>query len=369
MHDVETPIAHFLNVGWGPPMPAGESFFGIEASKGCNGYYLISDGNTVPYRVWIRTPSFGMALIYAGLGTMEFGAVAASLAAGTDLPVELLLTGAAMLVVGVGFKLAVVPFHMWTPDVYQGAPAPTTAFIATVSKGAVFALLLRFFSQVDLYAYGSLLLLLGLIAVASMFVGNLLALLQDNVKRLLAYSSIAHLGYALVAFLAGGELGVAAATFYLAAYFITSLGAFGVVSVLSGPDADAEDLEEYRGLVWSHPWLSGVFAAMLLSLAGIPLTAGFVGKFYVAAAGMGAALWLPLIAPVLASTVGLYYYLRVVFALYQRPRAAEEVPVATPSPSFLGSLVLAALTLLLIWLGVYPAPVIQLIQAAVTSVT
>jgi NADH-quinone oxidoreductase subunit N len=302
---------------------------------------------------------FGMALIYAELGALAFDRMAARGGA----PGVLLLTGLAMVVIGVGFKLAVVPFHMWTPDVYEGAPAPITAFIATVSKGAMFALLLRFFALLGLHAYSSLLLVLALIAVASMFAGNLLALQQANVKRILAYSSIAHLGYLLVALLAGGELAAPAVTYYLVAYVITTLCAFGVVTVLSSRERDADLLDDYRGLFWRRPWLAGAFTAALLSLAGIPLTAGFVGKFYVLAAGVGQALWLLVIALVSSSVIGLVYYLRIVVTMYLQPPGEAAVPplLAPRSPG--GSVVLSGLTLLLVALGAYPAPLIDIIQA------
>ena len=194
------------------------------------------------------------------------------------------LVGVGLIIVGFSFKLALVPFHLWTPDVYQGAPAPVTAFVATVSKGAMFALLVRYFSVVDLRSHHALVIVFTLLAIASMVVGNLLALLQHNVKRLLAYSSIAHLGYLLVAFLASSVLATTAVTFYLVAYFVTTLGAFGVVTVLSTGEREAESLDDYRGLVVRRPWLAALFTAMLLSLAGIPLTAGFVGKFYLTVA-------------------------------------------------------------------------------------
>jgi NADH-quinone oxidoreductase subunit N len=274
----------------------------------------------------------------------------------------LLWTGVGMLVVGIGFKLAVVPFHMWTPDIYEGAPAPVTAFVATVSKGSMFALLLRFFTPLDIHVSGALFAVFALIAIASMLVGNLLALLQNNVKRILAYSSIAHLGYLLVAFLASGALAITAVTFYLVAYFVTTLGAFGIITVLSTSARDADRLDDYRGLFWRRPWLAGIFTSTLLSLAGIPLTAGFVGKFYLVAAGVGSALWPLVIILVVTSAVGLFYYLRLVAAMYIQP-PQEEVSVVASSLSLAGSLVLAALMLLLVWLGVYPAPFIDMIQA------
>ena len=220
---------------------------------------------------------FGMALLYAGTGSMEFSRIAASMP-GAPAHGLLVLAGTGMLVVGLGFKLAVVPFHMWTPDVYEGAPAPVTAFIATASKGAVFALVLRYFTMVDIHAYAPLVAIFTVIAIASMFAGNLLALFQTNVKRVLAYSSISHLGYLLVTVLASGPLASIAAAFYLTAYFITTLGAFGVVIVLSAPDRDADRMEDYTGLAWRRPWLAGVFTLMLFSLAGIPLTAALSGN-------------------------------------------------------------------------------------------
>jgi len=253
---------------------------------------------------------------------------------------------------------------MWTPDVYEGAPAPVTAFIATVSKGAVFALVLRYFSRVDLHAHGSLFVILTITASASMFAGNLLALLQQNVKRILAYSSISHIGYLLVTLLASGPLAMSAAAFYLAAYFVTTLGAFGVVTVLSSKDRDADRMDDYTGLAWRRPWLAGVFTAMLLSLAGIPLTAGFVGKFYVVASGMGSALWLLVMVLVINSAIGLFYYLRIIAAVFAHP---EKEIAARPEQSRSGSAVLAGLTLSLIWLGVYPGPVIEIIKKTIQS--
>lgn len=317
---------------------------------------------------------FGMALVYADLGTMEFSLMAAAIKAGNVHPF-LLLTGISLIAVGIGFKLAVVPFHMWTPDVYEGAPAPVTAFIATVSKGAVFALLLRYFSESgvaqtgslqpqanSLYYSRSLFLWFAIIAVASMFAGNLLALLQTNVKRILAYSSIAHLGYLLVAFLAGGSTGVAAVSYYLAAYFVTMLIAFGVITVLSDQERDADAMTDYEGLFWRRPWLALVFTTSLLSLAGIPLTAGFIAKFYIVAAGISSALWWLVVILVVNSAIGLFYYLRIIVAMYRE--GLREVPVPLPSSSLSGNIALAALTVLLFWFGAYPATLIRTIEAS-----
>jgi NADH-quinone oxidoreductase subunit N len=271
-----------------------------------------------------------------------------------------------MIITGMAFKLALVPFHMWTPDVYQGAPAPVAAFIATVSKGGMFAILLRYFYRLEVRNYQPIVVVFTIIAIASMLGGNLLALLQQNVKRILAYSSIAHMGYVLVAFIASGVLAVQAVTFYLIAYFVTIIGAFGVVTVLSNGDADAESLESYRGLFWRRPALAGVMTAMLLSLTGIPVTAGFIGKFYVVAAGASSAAWSLIIILVVSSVIGAFYYLRVMFALYA-PSEAGDRPAEVPPRMAFASSVLLVLTLLLIWLGVYPAPLLHVIRAALPT--
>jgi NADH-quinone oxidoreductase subunit N len=309
---------------------------------------------------------FGMALIYAALGTMALADLPAAAAQAADSP--LLLAGMALLLVGVGFKLAIVPFHMWTADVYQGAPAPVTAFVATVSKGAVLALLLRFLAEMGVLDVWSLFIGLALIAVASILVGNLLALRQTNVKRLLAYSSIAHLGYMLIAVLAGGQDGASAVALYLVAYTVTTLLAFGILAVLSGPEHDAEEMDDLHGLFWRRPWLAALMTAAMLSLAGIPLTAGFVGKFVVVAAGASAALWVLLGVLVVGSALGVYYYLRVVLAMLSERPAGEPAAAAVPSLTMAGALTLAILGLLLLGLGVYPTPLIDLIERTVAAV-
>jgi len=305
---------------------------------------------------------FGMALIYAAVGTMEFGRMAELMMETAGPNRTLLLPGLAMIITGIAFKLALAPFHMWTPDVYQGASPPVAAFIATVSKGGMFALLLRYFYRLELHNYEPVVVVFTIIAIASMLGGNLLALLQSNVKRILAYSSIAHMGYVLVAFIAGGELAVQAVTFYLVAYFVTIIGAFGMVTVLSNGEEDAESLEAYRGLFWRRPALAGVMTAMLLSLTGIPVTAGFIGKFYVVAAGASSSAWALIIILVVSSVIGAFYYLRVIFALYAGAPAERRAEVAPRMA--LGSSVLVVLTVLLIWLGVYPAPLLHVIRAA-----
>lgn len=313
---------------------------------------------------------FGMALVYAQTGTMNFAQIGTMAAAAASAQAYL-RGGLALILVGVGFKLALVPFHLWTPDVYEGAPAPVAAFVATVSKGAVLALLLRYFIATAAYQLPSITLALSLIAIASILAGNLLALLQTNIKRILAYSSIAHMGYMLVAFLAAGALAVEAVGYYLCAYFVTMLGAFGVVTLLSegNPNGDCDALADYRGLFWRKPWLAAVFTAMLLSLAGIPLTMGFVGKFYVVAAGVGASLWLLVLVLVIGSAIGLFYYLRIIATMCEtisEPVAGQAAASVAPA-SAAAHWVLATLTLLLLWLGIYPAPLILVLRATIAQ--
>lgn len=308
---------------------------------------------------------FGMALIYADLGTMSFSQIAAALSANTNIHLAIVLPGTALLITGIGFKLGVVPFHLWTPDVYQGAPAPVTGFIATVSKGSMFALLVRYFYESGSHRNSQIYIIFTIIAIASMLAGNLLALLQSNVKRILAYSSIAHLGYLLVAFLAGGIFAIQAVAFYFVAYFITTIGAFGVVAVLSGREREADTLEDYRGLFWRRPVLASIFTLMLLSLAGIPVTAGFLGKFYIIAAGTSSSIWALVIILVVTSVIGLFYYLRIVVAIFSDVPVAGETfhPPAFPAP-LLGSYTLVILALLLVWFGVYPSQLLDWIHTA-----
>jgi NADH-quinone oxidoreductase subunit N len=208
--------------------------------------------------------------------------------------------------------------------------------------------------------------MLSLIAVACMLIGNLLALLANNVKRLLAYSSIAHLGYLLVALVAGAALAVEAATYYLVAYFVTTLGAFAIIAALSTApgEREADNLDDYRGLFWRRPWLAGVFTLMLFSLAGISLTAGFIGKFYIFIAGAEGTLWGLLIILIIGSAIGLYYYLRVVVTMAMPPSSGSAA--ASPLPPASG-VVLLALTLLLLGLGVYPTPLLNLIRTTTLS--
>ncbi len=299
---------------------------------------------------------FGMGLVYAETGTMSFRSFTLN-SPGINPFSPLLLTGTGLMLAGIGFKLALVPFHMWTPDVYQGAPVPVTVFIATISKGAVLALALRLFIDIGGYDNRSLVIIVSGISIISMFTGNLLALRQANLKRMLAYSSIAHLGYLLVTLLAGRENGVEAAIFYITAYTITSLGAFGTISILSGSSRDAEELTDVKGLFWTNPLMAIVMTLSLLSLAGIPLTAGFISKFYLALAGIKSGLFLLVIILIINSVLSLYFYLRVVRSMFAEPDLRQGFRLNLAS-----GFVLLITAAGIIFLGVMPSVISRLIN-------
>jgi NADH-quinone oxidoreductase subunit N len=298
---------------------------------------------------------FGMGLIYAQAGTMNFQEIA-SAAGSSNLLTPIFLTGTGLILAGIGFKLALVPFHIWTPDVYQGAPAPVTTFIATVSKGSVLALALRLFIDIRGFENNTLVIVVSGISALSMFTGNLLALNQINIKRLLAYSSIANMGYLMIPLLTGTTNGIEAAMFYLAAYLITTLGAFGVISILSVCERDAENVEDFRGLFWTNPWLATVMTLALLSLAGIPLTAGFISKFYVVLTGVNSGLWLLAVCLIINSVISLFYYLRVIKTMFssEGTKAAVRVPVAA-------NIALIIILTGILFLGLFPSFMTELI--------
>lgn len=303
---------------------------------------------------------FGMALIYMETGTMDFTVITQKMQL---VPSALFFTGVGLIVVAIGFKLALVPFHLWAADVYHGAPAPITSFIATVSKIGVFAVLFRFAQALQLQHYSITFYIFSALAMISMFAGNILALQQQNLKRLLAYSSIAHFGYLLVAFLPGNVAGVQAAIFYLAAYAITILTAFGIITVLSTRQKDADELESYRGLFWRNPLIAVLFTFTLLSLAGIPLTGGFIGKFVVLSSGVQQQLWLPVFVLVLTSVFGLYYYLRIISILFAEA-TVERRHITILHPLFYTATytALIMMVLFLIWIGIFPGMAIMTIK-------
>ncbi|MCM5705289.1 NADH-quinone oxidoreductase subunit NuoN [Larsenimonas salina] len=308
---------------------------------------------------------FGMALLYAESGTLSFTGLGASLA-NDALHSNWVVAGVGLMVVGLGFKVSVAPFHLWTPDVYEGAPAPVSAFLATVSKIAVFAVLMRLFSLAPATGDGWLHTVIALMALLSMVVGNLLALMQKNLKRIIGYSSIAHLGYLLTALVASDGLALEAAAIYLATYVATTLGAFGVITLVSSPykGSDAGLLYHYRGLFWRRPYLTAVLTVMMLSLAGIPMTAGFIGKFYIFTVGVESELWWLVGGVVLGSALGLYYYLRVMVTLYLKSADEPERDAPNDWAQQVGGLMVLLLAALVFLIGVYPQPLIDLVQMA-----
>jgi NADH-quinone oxidoreductase subunit N len=302
---------------------------------------------------------FGMALIYTASGTMQFSTIVALL---TDEPLSpLVISGFGMMLVGVGFKLALVPFHMWTPDVYQGAPAPVSAYIATVSKGAVMAILIRFFFIIKGFSNHYLFVAVSGIAILSMFVGNILGIRQKNIKRLLGYSSIANMGYLIIILLTGSNRGIQASIFYLISYFFTTIGAFGVISLLSTNGYEAEKIDDFKGLFWKRPWLAIVFTISLLSLAGIPVTAGFIAKFYIILEGMKAGLMILIVSMIINSVIGLYYYLRIITTLFSAPNDSK-----LPELSLFGNITLAIVVVGILLLGIYPGWLIDIITRFVS---
>lgn len=310
---------------------------------------------------------FGIALIYAQFGTLGFNELGQSLG---EAPAHqpLLLAGFGMMLVGFAFKLSIAPFHLWTPDVYEGAPAPVAAFLATASKIAIFCALLRFYLAVPAADAHMMQLLLSILAILSILAGNLLALQQSNIKRMLGYSSVAHFGYLLAVVVASRQqvLPLEAAAVYLLMYLFTSLGAFGVVSLMSSPyqGKDADSLHSYRGLFWHRPYLTAVLTVMMLSLAGIPMTLGFIGKFYIISVGVQAGLWWLTGAVVLGSAIGLYYYLRVMVTLYLREPSQLTRDAEQDWALSAGGMVVLLSALIVLVLGIFPQPLLDLVQRA-----
>ena len=302
--------------------------------------------------------AFAIALIYVSAGTFHLPeALGAVTAAGTLRPVALL--GWGMLLVAVGFKVSLVPFHLWTPDVYQGAPATVTGLLSSGSKGAVFAALVLLFAGFENVA--ELDPLLWMLAAVTMVIGTLSALPQQNVKRMLAYSSVAHMGYVLTGLLAGGEAGRSAVVFYIVAYGVVSVGAFGVIASCSGPGGEPQDYNDWRGLGYRYPFRAGALGVFLFSLAGVPPTAGFIGKFGIFYAAMRAGYhWLVVIG-VAASVVSTYYYLRLVIIMFMSDQTAPDLHPGHAREH--AALMICLFATLL--LGIYPGPLLDLIGTIV----
>ncbi|PSO50126.1 MAG: NADH-quinone oxidoreductase subunit N, partial [Actinobacteria bacterium QS_5_72_10] len=272
---------------------------------------------------------YGIALVYGAAGTTNIAAAGRALA-GFEVPAAFGIAAVGLLLVGLAFKVALVPFHMWTPDVYQGAPTPVTGFMAAATKAAAFAAFLRVFADGLAALQWTWVPAVGVLAAATMLAGAILAVVQDDLKRMLAYSSVAHAGYATMGLLALSQEGTAATMFYLLAYAVMSLGAFGVLGVLERRQRKAIAVADLRGLGQRAPLLAGMFALFLLSLAGIPGTAGFMGKLAVVRAAVDADhIALPVVL-VLSSVVAAFFYIRVIVAMFMEDEPAELADVPVP---------------------------------------
>ncbi|MBW3660850.1 MAG: NADH-quinone oxidoreductase subunit N [Gemmatimonadetes bacterium] len=309
---------------------------------------------------------YGIAMVYGTTGTMDLAEIGTRIATGPPAP--LLLAGVGLLVIGFGFKVALVPFHMWSPDVYEGAPTPITGFMATGVKAAGFAAFVRvFLSTFDALA-DQWVPVLWVLAVLTMLVGNVAAIRQDDVKRMLAYSSIAHAGYLVVAMVAHNALGTAAVLYYLAAYTAMTVGAFGVAVTLSGRGAERTSISrDYAGLGYSEPLLAAAMAVFMFSLTGVPPTAGFVGKFYIISAAVDAGHVPLAVLLVVASVISAYYYLKVVVAMYMTSPSSAGSD-AGPTHAHLGALASTAIlatVVAVLGMGIFPGEWIDMARASV----
>ena len=306
---------------------------------------------------------YGIALIYGATGTTDFKGISEFLSKTTYLKDPMLLAGMGLLVVGFGFKIATVPFHMWTPDVYEGAPTSVTAFMSVGVKAAAFAAFVRIFSHSLWDLQPDWNQILWILSVITMTVGNIAAIAQTNIKRMLAYSSIAHAGYIMMGMVAANELGTSSILFYLLAYAFMNLGAFAVVIVFEKKEEENLQIDDYSGMGFKYPALALLMSVFLFSLAGIPPTAGFVGKFYIFGAAVKAGyIWLAIIG-VMNSLVSVYYYLRVTVMMYMNePRV--ELKGLNWSPSMVIALIIAVIGTLLI--GIFPSPYLDLARQSVS---
>src|SRR6267378_917615 len=295
---------------------------------------------------------YGIALTYGATGTTNLNRIADALTnAEGAFPAGLLLAGMAMILIGFAFKVALVPFHMWTPDVYEGAPTPITAFMSAGPKAAAFAAFLRTFFVAFGPIHGDWNMLLSGIAALTMTVGNIAAIAQTNVKRMLAYSSIAHSGYVLIGLVAGGTAGGSGAVFYLIAYTAMNLGAFAVVILLEHKGGGGDELRDYAGVGFRYPLIGAALSLFMISLSGIPPTVGFVGKLYLFGAAVQTGhIWLAVIA-VLNSAVSVFYYLRLLVLMYMREPGEVLPPIRVPAAIGVALLLTAVATLVA---GIFP---------------
>jgi len=303
---------------------------------------------------------YGIAFIYGATGTTKYAGIIQAVTVSTDRLLALLL-GLGLLVVGFGFKAALVPFHVWTPDVYEGAPFPVTAHLAVSSKAAAFLALVRILYQVlpQLNAHWETIFWMS--AFLTMALGNIVAVSQTNIKRMLAYSSIAHAGYLLLGVVANNRNGLQAVLFYLVSYALMTLGAFAVVQLIGRENEQAVSLEDYSGLAYRQPYLAAALSIFLISLAGIPATAGFMGKLFLFTAAIESHLYWLVVIGLLASAIGLYYYLRVIVFMYMREPGTEGLIVRVPASA---AVAIAIMLAGVFYLGIFPGTFLRLASEA-----
>ncbi|URJ28290.1 NADH-quinone oxidoreductase subunit NuoN [Candidatus Blochmannia vicinus (nom. nud.)] len=314
---------------------------------------------------------FGIALIYAVTGCLSFTSIISALhLIMSHQSILLLIIGLGMVMIGFGFKLSLVPFHLWTPDVYQGAPSSVSLYLTTSSKIAIISVLIRLFMVFpDQYNKIFYIFLSGTACCSTLF-GNLMAIKQNNLKRVLAYSSIAHMGYTLIGVIAAlqtNSMALEAISIYLISYLLANIGVFSVISIMSVFCADAytDVLFTYRGLFWRQPILSILFTIMILSLAGIPMTLGFIGKFYLFVLGMNSQLWWLTIFIAMSSVISIIYYLRIIINLYLNPiRNCAGINSSSASSWIItpNGILVIIVSFFILFLGLYPQPIIYLIH-------
>jgi NADH-quinone oxidoreductase subunit N len=308
---------------------------------------------------------YGVAFLYGVTGSTSLDRIGAVIAAQSMSGNPMILLGVGLLLVGFGFKIAAVPFHMWSPDAYEGAPAVVTGFMSTGVKAAAIAAFARVFLSALEPMIADWAPVLGVIAAATMIIGTVVGVAQTSLKRMLAYSSIAHGGYLLLGIIAGSDVGKAAILYYLAAYALTNLGAFGIIALLGSKDRANDDLRDYAGLWSSHPALAALMTFFLLSLGGFPPTAGFIAKWYVFSAAVGAGYYGLAIIGFLSSVVSVFFYLRIVVMMYMADRDARPIPPPVTTVAMAGLAISLAGVL---YLGVLPARVLDWAQASVSTI-
>jgi NADH-quinone oxidoreductase subunit N len=308
---------------------------------------------------------YGIAFLYGVTGTTNIERMSTAIAAQSMSGNPMILLGIGLLIVGFAFKVGAVPFHMWSPDAYEGAPAVVTGFMSTGVKAAAIAAFVRVFLKGLDPMIADWAPVLWWIAAATMIVGTVVGVAQTSLKRMLAYSSIAHGGYLLAGLVAGNDVGKAAILFYLAAYALTNLGAFGIIAILGSRERANDDLRDYAGLWHSHPVLATLMTLFLLSLGGFPPTAGFIAKWYVFSAAIGSGYYGLAIIGMLSSVVSVFFYLRIVVMMYMTDRDARPVPPPV-HPVVMGGLVVAVAGVL--YLGVLPMGLIDLVQKSITTI-